>query len=84
MKLLKFEASWCYPCKALEPKLNTVLKSFPDIKLVKIDVDNDRESVRKYNVRSVPCLILLNEKGEEVDSRVGLLTHKELEEFLSQ
>lgn len=82
--LLEFEASWCSPCKMLAPRLENVLREFKDITLQKINVDTDVQLVTKYNIRAVPCLILLDETGKVIGRLSGLHTEKELKTFLSQ
>ena len=75
--LVKFSASWCYPCKVLA---SIIENNPPAIPLVEIDIDQDWELAAKYKVRGVPTLIVV-ENGEEVNRKVGLLTAVELKEF---
>lgn len=81
MKLLKFEASWCGPCRMQ----SSVIKSLGDkftIPVEIIDIDEDMAAARIYGVRSVPTLILLDETGEEIKRNVGALREKELLQFI--
>jgi len=59
IEVLKFSANWCSPCKILA---NT-LKDAMEVK--SIDVEQDQETARKYNIRSVPTLVFLRD-GKEV------------------
>jgi thioredoxin 1 len=69
--LVDFSASWCGPCKAMEP----VLKRFAEevaglVKCVKIDVDDAHELAQEYAIRSVPNLILFK-NGLEIRQHIG-------------
>ena len=66
-KVLKFSAQWCAPCRALEETLSKV----EDITIENVDVDNNEELCEKYNIRSVPTLIFLNNENKEVERSVG-------------
>lgn len=59
IEVLKFSANWCQPCKILA----TTLKDAAEIK--SIDVEQDMETARKYNIRNVPTLVFLKD-GKEV------------------
>lgn len=81
MKLLKFEASWCGPCKMQ----TSIIKSLGDkftVPVVVIDIEEDIGPARIYGIRSVPTLILLDDTGEEIKRNVGVLKEKELLEFI--
>lgn len=66
MKLvaLKFGAEWCGPCKTLEPNLKKMQEEFPSIEFVPIDCDEDTISVKQFNVKTVPTVILLKDNIE--------------------
>jgi thioredoxin 1 len=81
MKLLKFEAAWCGPCKMQ----TSVIKSLGNkitIPIEVIDVDENLAMGKIYAVRSVPTLILLDDSGEEIKRNVGALKEKDLLEFI--
>lgn len=77
MELLKFEAEWCGPCE-MQSKL---LEDFNDIPIREIDIEEETELANKYNVRSVPTLIL-RDKYKVYESFVGLTEKKEIQEAL--
>jgi thioredoxin 1 len=56
--LLDFWAEWCGPCKMMNPVIDELEKEYPDLKIVKIDIDADAEMVQRYNIKSVPTYIL--------------------------
>ncbi len=61
-KLLMFKASWCQPCKSLEPVVDELMKDF-DFPLVKLDVNEHSEVAETHNIRTVPTLVMID--GEE-------------------
>ena len=65
IKLLKFESDSCPQCKALSVTLERISKENKiDIKNIDIEEDNNQDLIRKYNIRSIPTLIFLNEDQE--------------------
>ena len=80
MKVLKFSASWCGPCRAYKPTFDKVSKmdEFADIQFEDLDVDENEELAAKYGVRGVPATIFVNNKDEMVDRLAGLQTEQAL------
>lgn len=76
-KILRFTASWCQPCKMLALNLEDAKIETP---IEVIDIDNDEELARKYMVRSVPTLVMV-ENDTEIKRSVGLISTKQLEEW---
>ena len=69
MKTMKyFSAVWCGPCKAFKPVMNEIAGEGYSIEF--IDVDQEQNKAEKYNVRSVPTVVI-EENGIEVDRFVG-------------
>jgi len=66
MQLLDFWAPWCNPCKLMNPILDEIQKEYQDLKIVKINVDEDAGMVNNYNITSVPTYILIKDDGEIV------------------
>lgn len=65
IKILKFESDSCPQCKALSATLERITKEYKtDMKSIDIEEDNNQELIRKYNIRSIPTLIFLNEDQE--------------------
>ncbi len=70
--LVDFWAEWCMPCKMMTPVLNEVANEVDgNVKICKINVDEQRNLAAKYSVRSIPTLILLK-NGKEIDRFVGV------------
>jgi thiol-disulfide isomerase/thioredoxin len=67
-KLLKFEASWCNPCKAMDNVLEQVKDLF-EITHIDIEGEDSQDMVLEYRIMSVPTIIILNEEGD-VDARI--------------
>ena len=63
--ILKFESDSCSQCKALSATLERISKENKiDIKNIDIEEDNNQDLIRKYNIRSIPTIIFLNEDKE--------------------
>lgn len=80
MKLLKFSASWCQPCKQLTETLKGMELPFP---VSEIDVDENRDAAIEYGIRGVPTLILLDENDNQVQRLSGAMTKQQLTEKLN-
>ena len=65
IKILKFESDSCPQCKALSVTLEKISKENKiDIKNIDIEEDNNQDLIRKYNIRSIPTIVFLNEDKE--------------------
>jgi thioredoxin 1 len=81
--LVDFSAEWCGPCKMMAPVLEQLKEKMEDkVRIVKIDVDNNRELAFKYNIRSVPTLMLFQD-GKTKWSGVGVMTSDYLANVIS-
>lgn len=76
--LLYFTAAWCGPCKSFAPIVEQFKSGHPDVMVVKIDVDNNRDLANLYSVREVPTVIAL-EHGAEKARHTGMTTETKLE-----
>ena len=70
--LIDFYADWCGPCNRLSPIVDKVSVDNKDVKFVRIDVDKNEELMTRYNVRSIPTLVVI-ENGKEINRSVGLI-----------
>jgi thioredoxin 1 len=71
LEVKKFYGVWCGPCRVLTPVINEIKEQFPSVKFHDIDIDDDYEEATKYEIRSVPTVILIKD-GVEVDRIIGL------------
>ena len=79
MKLIKFGAPWCAPCR----KLTEDFKKHPlSIELEEISVDENEQLTEEYSVYQVPCLVLVDEDGKEIDRKLGALPIVKIEEWI--
>ena len=66
-----FYASWCGPCKMMQPIIDELADEYKDkIKIVKLNVDENQVTAQKYQVMSIPTM-LIYQKGEVMDQMVG-------------
>ena len=72
MKLLKFYAEWCGPCKGLTMIINGA-KDKINIPIEEYDIDNEMFMAQDYKVRSVPTLVLVDDKNQEIKRSVGFV-----------
>jgi thioredoxin 1 len=81
MKVIKFEATWCGPCKMLS---KVISESQDKIKIPfdTVDIDRSTELAMEYGVRGVPTMILVDENNTEIRRKIGVVNQSELLEFL--
>ena len=75
--LLDFWASWCGPCRMLSPVVDEIAEERTDIKVGKVNVDEQQELAATFNVMSIPTLIVLD-KGQVVNQSGGVRPKKQI------
>lgn len=75
--LLDFWAAWCGPCRMLSPVVDEIAEERTDIKVGKVNVDEQQELAATFNVMSIPTLIVLD-KGQVVNQSVGVRPKKQI------
>ena len=79
--LIDFYATWCGPCKMLQPELEELVKRNKDIVICKVDVDKHSELSRSYGIMSVPTLMLYKD-GSLVKKMAGYMPVDALMEWI--
>ena len=69
--LLDFYADWCGPCRMLSPIIEEIASEHPEIKVYKINVDEEQELAQSFQVMSIPILVALRD-GRQIGSSVGV------------
>ncbi|XP_024974393.1 thioredoxin H2 [Cynara cardunculus var. scolymus] len=89
LMVVDFSATWCGPCKMLEPFLRSLASKYEDVEFIKIDVDELKDVAQQFSVNAMPTLVLLKQ-GKEVERIIGakkdelekkILKHREAPKF---
>lgn len=78
MKFYKFYADWCGPCRILTTNLNKA-----QIEYEPINVDNNEELVRKYDIRTIPVFMAVKDDGTEIDRFVGVKSADAIKQWIN-
>lgn len=70
MKVIKFEAQWCNPCKMMKPEWDMVKKVFSDVDFEICDINDNSKLAQAYGVMSIPTLVFIKD-GNEVERIIG-------------
>ena len=81
MKILKFYASWCGPCKSLSAVIESIKDELP-YEIEEIDSDENMDMARKYNIRSLPTMVIVD--GDiEIKRQIGMMNAQQLKDFMA-
>ena len=75
--LLDFWAEWCGPCRAFSPTIDEVAEERADVKVGKVNVDEQKELARQFRIMSIPTIVILKD-GKPVRQNVGSLSKEEV------
>ncbi|WP_293694120.1 thioredoxin [Streptococcus sp. UBA3373] len=69
--LVDFWAAWCGPCRMLSPVIEEIAEELDDVKVCKVNIDEQETIASDFNIMSIPTLIVFK-KGQPVDALVGV------------
>ncbi len=75
--LVDFWATWCGPCRMLGPVIKQIAEENPDIKVCKVNVDDERQLAMQFNVTSIPTVIAFKD-GMEISRSIGFVPKQKL------
>jgi thioredoxin 1 len=81
--LVDFWAAWCGPCKMMNPVIEQVKSNNENLEVVKVNVDEERDLAVKYQIRSIPTLVLFKE-GVPVWRNSGVLTEQTISDKIKE
>ena len=81
--VVDFFATWCPPCKMLEPVLNELSTEMTQAKFIKVDIDQSTKLAQKHRVTSVPTVMIFKD-GQAVDSLIGFNPKESITKKISQ
>ena len=81
--LVDFWAAWCGPCKMMNPVIEQVKSNNENLEVVKVNVDEERDLVVKYQIRSIPTLVLFKE-GVPIWRNSGVLTEQTISDKIKE
>ena len=88
-KIIKFSTSWCGPCRAFSSTFHRVeeMEDYKDIEFKEIDIEKDEDGevlAEKYQVRSVPTTVLLDENDELIYKLMGNVPEKDFIDVINE
>ncbi|TWT98369.1 thioredoxin family protein [Stieleria varia] len=84
LRLIKFGATWCPPCRALDSELEQLNLTHSDmVSVIKVDVDEHPELAEEYNVNGIPRLLLV-QGNQIIGDQIGYYTHDELTRWIRE
>lgn len=81
--LVDFWAPWCGPCRMLAPTLKSIQNDRDDIKVVKLNIDEEGDIATKFRIMNIPFMMLFK-NGESAGSLVGNQPRNKIESFLEE
>ena len=83
IKIIKFSASWCGPCRTLAPIMNEVKQEHSDILFVDVDVDEQPTLATNHGINSVPTIIIMK-NNDEVCRFTGVKSKSQINNIINQ
>ena len=79
--LIDFWAAWCGPCRMIAPAVEKIAEEHPEVKVCKLNIDDEQELAIRHGVMSIPTLMVVK-NGEIVNTAIGLRPKEEIEALL--
>ena len=79
--VVDFYATWCAPCKMLAPILEELQEEMANVRIVKVDVDENNDLANEYEIQSIPAIKVFK-GGKVVESKVGFMPKEALKEMI--
>jgi thioredoxin-like negative regulator of GroEL len=83
MQVLYFGAPWCGPCKSFKPLVEQTVKEL-NVRWTDINVDYDPSLSQKYEVTSIPTIVIVDHQGNAIYRNTGAMSKTQLEAALNQ
>ena len=80
--LIDFWASWCGPCRMLSPVVDEVAEEHADVKVGKINIDDEPGLAQQFGVMSIPTLMVFRD-GEKIQESVGVVPQEQIESLIA-
>lgn len=81
--VVDFYATWCAPCKMLAPILEELQEEMANVRIVKVDVDENNDLANEYEIQSIPAIKVFK-GGKVVESKVGFMPKEALKEMIEE
>lgn len=81
--IVDFYADWCGPCKMIAPVLEQIAAEHADIKIVKLNVDENMSVAQSHEVRAIPTLLVMK-NGEVADRKAGFMPKDQLVKWVQE
>ena len=78
--ILYFSAPWCGPCKVMSPLVEEMERQ-GKITVKKVNIDYDAQLPQKYNIKSIPTMVLTDLSGNEIKRHTGSMSEQQILEF---
>lgn len=79
--LIDFWASWCGPCRMLSPLVDEVAEEVDTAKICKVNVDEQQELARQFNIMSIPTLVVMKD-GKEIKRSLGFVPKEDIKKLI--
>ena len=75
--ILDFWASWCGPCRMMSPIIDEIANENKELKVCKVNVDEEQELAKKFNIMSIPTIVVMKD-GKVINQVVGVVDKSEV------